>query len=290
MRIELDANPADEAAENAMGDEAAPEESEIEGSSEGEPGGEEEGDSKEDDEKADLPKGVTKRLNKITWQREEAKRLAESEKARADRLQAVLDKMLDSEKKPEPKKEPEPKKPNGKPRAQDFDNDEDFFDALTDWKIEQREAAVEQKRAEKAKADELTNRQKAFVSRRDEVNTAGIDKYDDYEQIVFSLPGEVMNVQLAEALFETENAHDIAYYLGKNPEEAAKIAKMSVRKQAIALGKLDAKLSSTPAAPAKKTSNAPPPLKPLKGKAEKKINIDELSVDEFIRLRNEGKI
>jgi hypothetical protein len=292
-------NLADEAEDqNAMDDDAAsqkldgaegdddPGKDDDSGEGDDNPG---EGDDNPDDEN----NGYIKRINKITWQREQAKRELAAEKARAERLQAVVDQILakteEGNKEKSGHKKP-PVKPDGKPRPQDFDNDEDFFDALTDWKLEQREEAARLKAEADAKKTEQESKQKAFNTRRDEVNSAGMKKFDDYEQVVFSLPGDVMTVQLAEAIFDTENAADVAYYLGSHAKEAEKISEMTPRKQAIALGKIDVKVGSDQGTVKKKSSNAPPPLKPVGGKSTKKINIDELSVDDYIRLRNEGKI
>ena len=230
-----------------------------------------------------------KRFAKLTYQREEAKRQWEAEKERAEKLQQLLDKAITKE-------EPPPERPVGKPKAEDFDTDEDFFDALTDWKLEQREKAVQEKR-EQAKREEEQKKQEMTAQEREaefrtnaiKMNQEGRGKYKDYEQVVFSLPSEVMTRQLAEAILDTDLSADIAYHLGKNPEEAGKIAQLSPTKQAIALGKIESRISNQK----KEVSNAPPPINPLKGKDSDTLDPDEIlerNPDEWIRLRNEGKI
>lgn len=227
-------------------------------------------------EEDDRHNGYLKRINKITWQREEATRQLEAERRERERLQAELEKV----------KQPQKKAPDAKPRIDDFDTDAEFLDALTDWKIEQRDR---QTKSEQKKLRELDERRKADETYREtcmRVNGAGINKYEDYEQVVFSLPGNIMNKQLAEAVFETDRPEDVAYYLGKNRAEAERISRLNPRKQAIALGKLESQLEK----PKKKTTKAPPPINPLAGAKKSEVNPDDLSPAEWIRLRNEGKI
>lgn len=267
-----------EEAANVMGEEAASEETTQEE-------GAEETTSEEttSEEGTEDNNGFLKRINKITWQREEQKRIAEAERQKAERLQATLDKLLEKET-AEP--EPKPEAPAGKPKIEDFETDAEFLEKLTDWKIEQREIAANQKRTAEQQKSDRQKAQDAFFENVKNTNMAGIKKYDDYEQVVFSLPGDVMNNELAAAMLETGAPEDIAYHLGKNPSVAEKISRMSPLKKAVELGKIEARLSIKE----KKTTTAPPPINALKGKDGDIPDPDDLSPEEWIRLRNEGKI
>jgi hypothetical protein len=67
-----------------------------------------------------------------------------------------------------------------------------------------------------------------------------------------------------EALAETENPADIAYYLGKNQPKAVAISRMTPIAAARAIAQIEASLSGTPPQPpTKKTTTAPPPIKPV---------------------------
>ena len=56
-----------------------------------------------------------------------------------------------------------------------------------------------------------------------------------------------------------------AYYLGCNPKEAERISRLSPYLQAKEIGKIEAKVADNP--PVKRTTNAPPPIKPVTAKS-----------------------
>ena len=66
---------------------------------------------------------------------------------------------------------------------------------------------------------------------------------------------------MAQTIQATENGPDVIYYLGSNPKEAERIARLSPLLQAREIGKIEAKLGANP--PAKKTSTAPAPIAPV---------------------------
>lgn len=233
-------------------------------------------DGEEQEEPEEKPPWFKKRFDRLTYQREQALReKAEAEKER-ERLAAEVERLKTSKTAAE-----------GKPKLEDFDSDEEYFDALTDWKWEQRELKV---KAEREKEEQTQTKQKAEQTFKEtvvSVNTAGEAKYEDYTETISALPPEVMDVELAQAIFETDAPEDIAYHLGKNPKEAAKISKLSPLKKAIALGKIEARLAT------KTTTSAPPPIKPVKGKGTTDFDPDELlntNPSRWIELRNAGKI
>ena len=68
---------------------------------------------------------------------------------------------------------------------------------------------------------------------------------------------------VALAIQASDIGPDVAYHLGKNPKEAARIAKMPPLLQAREIGKIEATLSANPPQPTPKPSNAPPPITPI---------------------------
>jgi len=89
------------------------------------------------------------------------------------------------------------------------------------------------------------------------------DKYDDFEEKVGKLDPRNPVVL---SIMEADNGADIAYHLGSNPEVAKKIFSLSPASAIREIGKLEAKLSSTPEKP-KAPSRAPAPISPLTGTA-----------------------
>jgi len=86
------------------------------------------------------------------------------------------------------------------------------------------------------------------------------DKYDDFDQVARN-PNVPITEVMAEAIYASDVGPEVAYFLGSNIKEAARIAKLSPFMQAKEIGKIEAKLASDP--PVKKTSNAPAPISPV---------------------------
>jgi hypothetical protein len=63
---------------------------------------------------------------------------------------------------------------------------------------------------------------------------------------------------MAETIQSSDVGPELAYYLGSNPKEADRISRMSPLSQAKEIGKIEAKLVSSP--PVKRTTSAPPPI------------------------------
>ena len=165
-----------------------------------------------------------------------------------------------------------------------------YEEQLVDWRVAQRDAQTRaQQEAEAARRRQAEEAQ-TFQQKRDRTVDAGREKYPDFEELVFGLPGHVMTQELASDIFEAENPADVAYYLGKNPEEAAKIAQMGARQRALRIGAIDARLSQ---ATRKKETGAPPPPPKFSGSGGTPRDPARLAREnprEYMRLRNEGKI
>ena len=91
--------------------------------------------------------------------------------------------------------------------------------------------------------------------------TKAEDKYEDFDEKVGKL--DPRNPVIA-SMMESELGADIAYYLGSHPEEAKKILSSAPLSAIREIGRLEAKLSSTPEKP-KAPSKAPAPVTPLTG-------------------------
>jgi hypothetical protein len=165
------------------------------------------------------------------------------------------------------------------------------------WQIRQVKrqeaaAAVSAQRAHAAKAQHET-----FQSRVE----AAKAEHADYEAVAFhkDLP---VTVVMGDAIKDSELGASILYELGKNPDEAARIAKLSPVAQVRELGKIEARLEAAKAAkadsseepPTKKLaiSKAPAPIRPLGSGAatSSKPNLETMSLREYRALRESGKL
>ena len=90
---------------------------------------------------------------------------------------------------------------------------------------------------------------------------------------------------MAEAMVESKVGYRIAYFLGQNPAEARKISSMNEVRQAVEIGKIEAKLSTKPIRP----STAPPPPHIPKGSATTTPGkpLSEKNFKEFAAQRRE---
>lgn len=236
----------------------------------------EEGPGDEEDEDDELGEGhdkpnarkngFKKRINKLN----ERARQAEERAIRAEERARYLEEESRKGKSGQSDK-PDPKKTenSGRPRPEDFEDRNDYEDALVDWKLEQRESAA------KAKSEQDDGR-KVFnekLSKFNEGVQALAKKIEDFEETLESNEVDI-SPTLRMLLLDSENGPELAYHLAKNQDEMTRICKMSPTEAARALGKFEAKHLSSPAQESgetnketKRTTKAPPPTTPLKGKS-----------------------
>jgi hypothetical protein len=132
---------------------------------------------------------------------------------------------------------------------------DDFADAPS-----YAEALAERKAQELlAKRDAEAERQATLDAYHDREEEAR-NKYDDFEQVAYN-PKLPVTETMAQTIQASDNGPDVIYYLGSNPKEAERIARLSPLLQAREIGKIEAKLGDNP--PAKKTSTAPAPIAPV---------------------------
>jgi len=160
-----------------------------------------------------------------------------------------------------------------RPIEEDFENYNDYVDALTDWKVEQKLADYDRKVAERSEETYLEEKHQEFRAKLGK----GYEKYEDFEEVAFD---EIVPITpfMADVLVETEIPADIAYYLGKNIPECTSIANMSPIQAVKAIGLIEEKLkgqsqeeepvvkdqSGKPPAPKPKpTTKAPAPITPV---------------------------
>lgn len=189
------------------------------------------------------------------------------QQARAD----LLEKRLAELEKPKP--------PEGKPTLEQFDYDPEKYAAAVS-EYAKTEAGKEFEAKQRTEAGKREHQ--SLLSGWEEKVTRADEKYDDFNEVVGELNP---NVPVVAAIFEAENGEDIAYYLGKNPKEAQRIAQLHPRAQIREIGKIEAKLLAEPVKP-KKPSTAPEPIKPVGGSASPSTKkMTELTQDEFEKRR-----
>lgn len=229
-------------------------------------------DAAADDHEHKLPKGVQKRIDRLT--RDKYRTQAELDIARRE-LESIRSQRA------EPQRATQAAE--GAPKPDQFSSYEDYLEAKAEWKAEQKVAELLGRQAEATKRQsaeaEKSERQKAWEKRADDA--MGI--YDDFEEVALS-PDVPVSQAMAEAIQRAEKGADVLYYLGKNTEVAEKIARMDPLSAAIEIGKLEATITR-PAA--KKATSAPAPISPVGARASVSKDPEKMSTQEWMAWRNE---
>lgn len=126
------------------------------------------------------------------------------------------------------------------------------------------EALAERKAAELLAQREAERERLALVEAYQDREEQAREKYDDFEQVVYNQNLPITDV-MAQTIQASDVGPDVAYYLGSNPKEADRIARLSPFLQAKEIGRIEARLAENP--PVKRSTSAPPPIKPVTAKA-----------------------
>lgn len=213
-----------------------------------------------------------KRIDRLTWEANEAKRKAEELEAKLRERQ---------ERQPDPLA--------ARPKMEDFQDYEAYLEALADWKAEEKA----QRLREELKAESEKTRAKTEADRRMEAFRAAESKFratvTDYDEAIQDAQDTPMTQVMFDVILESEVGPNILYYLAKNPDEAERIAHLSPARQAAEIGKLEDKLAQQLKDPQKpKASNAPPPVNPVRARGSAstpRLDDPNLSMEEYSRLR-----
>lgn len=158
--------------------------------------------------------------------------------------------------------------------------------ALRDWNLRQVDAVVARREQERQSQTVAQQRQAAFAAKEAEFIAA----HPDYEGVA-KAPHVPITQQMAEVMWESpDTAPAIAYYLGQNIEEAARIAQMSPLAQARALGVIEAKVTASEPpkpVPPKPIQKAPPVVPTLQPGASASKDWKQMTTDEHVRAYRE---
>lgn len=217
------------------------------------------------------PPGVRKRIDEITAQKHAERRAREAAEKEAAFLRGQLEVMKKGE--PPPPVVTDPTKPS----LDNYENIESFTDAMMDWKLSQSDREREARAAQATHQTAVQKRQATWGEQVTKVLTDG--RYPDFEAVAFNSTIPI-SASMAEVMQDSEKGVDIAYYLGKNREEAARIAQLPPLQAARAIGLIEAKLT-VPIAASVKVSSAPPPVTPISGKGGGEVDTSKMTDDEW---------
>jgi hypothetical protein len=142
-----------------------------------------------------------------------------------------------------------PVAPKEMPSIDNFDSTDAYAEALA---LRKAEELIAQRDRQKEQAQVV----EAYSEREEKAR----DKYDDFEDVVYNPKLRITDV-MAESIQSSDNGPDLAYWLGSNPKEAERIARLSPILQAKEIGKIEVRLADNP--PVKKSTSAPTPISPV---------------------------
>jgi len=241
-----------------------------------------ESDESEDDEK---PKKPSSHKNRV-------KRLSEKLTAREQEIEYWKQEALKAKGSKESDK-PENIESNdineGKPNADDFETHEDYIEALTDWKVDDRMAKRDVKTKEAQLKNDYDSKMKTHFERVEKFAS----KTDDWEDVITDINDIKMPLSIQQLLVESDNGPELMYELAKNRDEFERICSLSPLSAAKAIGKFESKVirseETTTTKESIKTTKAPKPLKPVgkssTGSGGKSIYDEDLTQAEYERLR-----
>lgn len=173
----------------------------------------------------------------------------------------------------EPQQQRQPQPSDGRPDRTKFNSDEEWVEAVADWKIEQRDRVI--------RAHTEQQQFHALKSKVDGIY-AEAEKIDGFDRDAFdSLP---LTPAINAAIIGSELAPKVMAYMLENPKEVARISSLNPARQAAEVGKIEAKVS---AAPPPQVSNAPNPIKPVGGNKGGSKDPSEMTDAEFAKWRQE---
>lgn len=153
---------------------------------------------------------------------------------------------------------------DGTPKREDFADYESYIraDAAYVARLEARQAAAEMVQGqENRRIQESTRAQsEKLVQDFEKRKAEGRTKYEDFDDVT-EQPDLMLSPAMVQNILESDIGHELAYYLGQNPDEVDRIAALSPTAATREMGKLEAKLASV--TPAPKKSSAPAPINPL---------------------------
>lgn len=228
----------------------------------------------EEPKEPEIPKGVKRKIDKLTRKVNDTERERDYYKDLAQRGQQTV----------QPAQVDEPAK-----ALADFGYDEGKYAQYLVSQAEARAAKTVQQQIEQQRTREQRQQsQQAFEARAE----AFAEEVEDYEEVV-SNPSLSITPAMAEAIMASEDGPAVAYYLGKNPGIAFSLSQLPPIQAAREIGRIEGKLAAERSAVQKKTvTKTPEPPGKLDGTnsgASVKIDApesDTLSDAEWARRRN----
>lgn len=242
-------------------------------------------------------KKVAKRIGDLTkkWRTEQREKAYEKEK------------RIEAEEKLKKYELAENKTEIERPQKEDFDDEDDYIEALIDWKDEIKVKASQKEVVKEIKDKDEKQAVADSYEGLDDAIDKGSEKYDDWDDVVMN-EDLVISPELTQVILDTENPEDVMYHLASDPEESARISDLDTISIAREIGKIEVTLAKAekkvedpvvddptkdPAPSAtnslKKQTSAPEPITPVKTTGVTEKDPNKMSPKEYREWR-EGQV
>ncbi len=169
---------------------------------------------------------------------------------------------------------------SGQPRRLDpvqFQSDADYQRALIQETARQSQTEFARTQAQQAAQQAQQVEQQIWEARAADFR----EQMPDFEAVAYS--GSVTYSRHGlEMVRQMAEGPQVAYFLGKNPAEAQRIAQLPPLETAFELGRLATRLHP---GNARRVSNTPPPVTTLRGGARSTPDPEKMSMDEYVAWR-----
>ena len=279
---------------------------------------EEKTEEDEEEEKEISPEeGAEKEKEKETEEKEETEETQENPAEKVKRIRVLTKKFRSAERARDSERtrritaEEELRKlkatipDTDKPVREDFEEDLDFIEALTDWKVDSKLKAQQGITTEENTEVEIEQEATELEQELEDVADKGREKYADYDKLVFD-KDLTLTEEMIETILLSDIPEELFYSLASNSDKAAAYAEMPALKAARELGKLEAELlagipkpsisskgtkpddSKTVVKP-KKVSKAPEPITPVRAVGVTDEDPSSMTPKEYRRWREKNK-
>lgn len=212
----------------------------------------------------ETPEAPPKTFTQEDLDKEIGKRLAKAERKAKREMDARIAEILAQQKPPVQSQTPADDRPTQAQFLKNGEVDADaYIEAVSEWKAKQVLKWQQQEFETRSQSEAAQRHADSLRADYQERCDAASEKYDDFDEVTGN-PALKIAPAMADAILSSDVGPDVAYYLGINPKEAERIAKLPPFLQIKEIGRLEAKVITDP--PARKTSSAPPPITPVKPK------------------------
>ena len=169
------------------------------------------------------------------------------------------------------------------PKQDDFATYEDFQAALS---AHHAVKMLDSREAQKLEAEAKAQFEQVKILRQRQAQedaenwqsqmAEAASRYADFTKV--ALQDAYVTDQMATFISRSDVGADIAYHLGKNRDLGVRISQMSPMEMAMAFGRLEATVS---APQSQRTTNAPPPINPVRGKGTASKDPGDMNPSEY---------